>query len=154
MQCAIQKVDKDYRIVLPQSLLKRAKWIAGDAPLEAWLVVGRPGRCRLLSSVEFEGDASCRALRDAIKREADRPTPDAIEFDDEPSAVLGLRLLSVEITPPGPGWRLTLPRALAAIMGVHAGESSVAVPFLRDRIEIWTLEVLRAGVAVPLAELI
>ncbi len=154
MECSVQKVDKDYRIFLPQAVLRRAKWISGDSPLEARLVVGSAGRCRLLSLAEFEGDAGCRALRDAIEAEADRPTSGAAEFDDEDSAVLGLRLLSVEITPPGPGWRLALPRALAAIMGVQPKESSVAVLFLQDRIEIWTLETLRAGVATPLTELI
>jgi hypothetical protein len=154
MECAVQKVDKDYRIFLPQALLQRAKWISGDATLKAWMVVGNPGRCRLLSSVEFEGDASCKALRDAIDAAAGRPIGSLIEFDDEPFAAMGLRLLSIEITPPGPGWRMTLPRELAAIMEIRPKESSVAFLFPQQRIELWTLEAVRASLAFPLSGLI
>jgi DNA-binding transcriptional regulator/RsmH inhibitor MraZ len=153
MECTILKVDEDYRILLPQSLLKRAGWTVGEEPLKGWLLVGGLGKFRLLSSAAFERDPGCRSLLATIA-EIGQPTGSLIEFRDEASVVLGLRLEPVEITPRGPGWRLTLPRALAAIMQIRSKESSVALLLLQEQIEIWTLETLRASMTVPLSEFI
>jgi len=154
MECIALKVDKDYRVFLPQAVLKRANWISGSEPVNGWLVVGGPGRLRLLSSVEAKSDAGWQSLSDAIDAEARRPIGSAIEFHDEASALVGLRLFAIEISPPGPGWRLTLPRAIAAIMGIRPKENVFAVLLAQDRIEIWTLEAARASLATPLADLI
>lgn len=148
------KVGRDYRIVLPQSLLRRAGWISGGEPLKAWLLVGGPGRCRLMSSAEFEKDPGCLSLQAAVEAEADHPAESGIEFRDETLVALGMRLFPIEIAPPGPGWRLTLPRTLAAIMQISPQVSSVALLFADEQMEIWTLETLRASVAPPLAEII
>ena len=154
MECTVLKVDQDYRIILPLARLRRAGWAPGSEPLKGWLLIGGPGRCRLLSSAEFESDPGCLSLRAAIDAEPDRPAGSLIEFRDEASVVLGLRLQPVEIAPPGPGWRLPLPRSLAAIMEIRPKESSVALLFIQDHIEIWTLETLRASVSTPLTEII
>lgn len=154
MECTVLKVDQDYRIFLPQAILRRVGWILGDAPLSGWLLMGGPGRCRLLSSAEVDSDASCRSLQVAIGEELELPADGVLEFRDEASVVLGLRLQPVEITPRGPGWRLTLPRVLAAIMQLRPKESSVALLFFQEHIEIWTLETLRASLTVPLSEFI
>jgi hypothetical protein len=154
MECTVLRVDQDYRIILPQALLKRAGWISEAEPLKGWLLLGGPGRCRLLSSKEVDNDASCRSLRAAVDAELDRPTGNLLEFRDEASVVLGLRLQPVEITPPGPGWRLALPRALASIMQIRPKESSVALLFIQEHVEIWTLETLRASMTTPLTEII
>jgi hypothetical protein len=108
----------------------------------------------LLSSDEVDNDASCRSLRATIDAELDRLTGSLLEFRDEASVALSLRLQPIEITPPGPGWRLTLPRALAAIMQIRPKESSVALLLFQEHIEIWTLETLRTSLAAPLAEII
>src|ERR1039458_170522 len=105
MECTIVKVDQDNRILLPQGLLRHAKWITGNEPLSAWLLVGSPGRCRLLSSTDVEDDATCQILRATVDAETIQPTVAASEFRDEASVALGLRLLPIEITPRGPGWR-------------------------------------------------
>ncbi len=154
MECAIQRVDQDNRILVPQSALKHVTWIAGSQPLKAWLLVGSPGRCRLISQGEFEDDASCQSLRASIEAEKARPIGSIIEFRDEAFVALELRLIQIEITPPGPGWRLTLPKALTAIMQIRPKESSVAVLLRQAQIEIWTLDTLRASFGVPLVELV
>jgi hypothetical protein len=153
MECSILKVDRSCRILLSKDILERAGWVPGDEPLKGWIVVGGPGRCRLLSSAEFEGDKGCLALKAAIDAELDQPTGSAIEFRDDALAVLGVRLIPIEIAPPGPGWRITLPRCLIEITRIRPGESSVALIFFHEHVEIWTLETLRAATAVPLAEL-
>jgi hypothetical protein len=78
----------------------------------------------------------------------------ATDFRDEASAILGLRLFSIEINAPGPGWRLTIPKPLAAIMQVRPKESTVAMLLSGGHIEIWTLDLIRASVRVPLSELV
>lgn len=154
MECTIVKVQKDYRIFLPEPYLAGTGWTLGDEPLKGWLLVAGPGRCRLLSSAEFDGDPACKSLLSAIDAEIDRPADNAVELRDAESVALGLRLIPIEISPPGPGWRLTLPKTLAAIMEIRPKESSVALLSFRQHLEIWTLETLRASIAVPLAEII
>ena len=102
----------------------------------------------------IESDPGCLSLRAAIDAEPDRPAESLIEFRDEASVVLGLRLQPVEITPPGPGWRLAFPKTLAAIMQIRPKESSVALFYLQEHIEIWTLELLRASATTPLAAIL
>ena len=154
MECTVLKVDQDYRIILSPAHLKRAGWAPGSEPLKGWLLIGGPGRCRLLSSAEFESDPGCLSLRAAIDAEPDRSAGSIIEFRDEASVVLGLRLQPVEITPPGPGWRLAFPKTLATIMQICPKETSVALLDLQEHIEIWTLELLRASATKPLTEIL
>jgi hypothetical protein len=117
-------------------------------------VVGGHGKCRLLSLAEFESDPGCLSLRAAVEADNERLAGSAIDFRDDAEATLALRLFQIEITPPGPGWRLALPRSLAAIMQIRPKEDSVALLFSRHSVEIWTLETLRASVTVPLAEIL
>jgi hypothetical protein len=107
----------------------------------------------LLSSTEFDRDPGCRSLL-ATVAEIDQQTGSLIEFRGDPSVTLGLRLQQVEIAPPGPGWRLTLPKTLAMIMQIRPKEGSVALLLVQEHIEIWTVETLRASMAVPLTEII
>jgi hypothetical protein len=150
MDCSVVKIDQSYRLVLPQALSKSIGWLRGDDAVRGWLLLGGPGRCRLLSEAEAESDASCRFLRsipDAGKSQ------NLAEFDDAATEALGLRLHGVEISPPGPGWRLTLPRTLAAIMQIQPKES-IALLTLHERVEIWTIGELRAAVTTPLSDVI
>lgn len=132
MEYSVLKVDRSCRIFLSQNILERAGWVVGDRPLKGWLVVGGPGRCRLLSAAEFEVDKGCLALKAAIDAELDRPGSSAIEFRDEARAVLGMRLIQIEVAPPGPGWRLSLPRALLEIMEIRPAETLLPCSFFRS----------------------
>jgi hypothetical protein len=150
----IVKVDKSYRIVLPVALLQRVSWIAGDEPLLGWLLLGNPGRCRLLSPFEVENDTAVRSLRARVDAELRTVGSTTLEFHDEASLALGLRLVQVRIAPPEPARRLTLPKAIASIMQVRPGESELALWFFNGHIEIWTSETLRSAVTTPLTEII
>jgi hypothetical protein len=149
----IVKVDKSCRIILPAALSRQIAWIAGDAPLFGWLLMGSPGRCRLLSSAEVERDAAAQTLRTRIDAELRTVESGTLDFRDEASLALALRLVQVRIAPPEPGWRFTLPRATAAIMRIRPGEDEVALWFLHGHIELWTIEALRSAVGTPLAEI-
>ena len=79
---------------------------------------------------------------------------DALEFHDESLVALPLRLLPIQVTPPDPGWRLTLPRPVAAVMKITPGVSEVAAILLRGHVELWTIELLASAMSTPLADLI
>jgi hypothetical protein len=148
------KVDKSYRIVLPVALSQQVAWIAGDDPLFGWLLIGNPGRCRLLSPAEVENDAAVQSLLARIDAELSTIGSSMLDFHDEPSLALALRLVQVRIAPPEPGRRLTLPKAIAAIMQIRPGESEIALWFLHGHIELWTIETLRSAVSTPLTDII
>jgi hypothetical protein len=150
----IVKVDKSYRIILPVALSQQVEWIAGADALFGWLLMGNPGRCRLLSPSEVENDTATRSLRARIDAELGTVANSVLEFLDEPSLALSLRLVQVRIAPPEPGRRLTLPKALAAIMQIRPGESEIALWFLHGHVELWTIEALRSAVTTPLTEII
>lgn len=154
LEFAILRVEESYRIRLPQPLSRRVAWITGSEPVPGWLLVGSPGRCRLLAASEVGNDPNLQSLRTRIATEASTRGTNRLEFHDEVSVALAARLLEVQITPPEPGWRLTLPRPIAAIMQVRPKESDVAAVFVQEHIEIWTIETLRSSVSRSLTEIL
>src|SRR5271157_4783092 len=89
----ILRVDKYYRAKLPQSLVRRVGWMSGDQPHDGWLLMGSPGRCRLLSAAEVDNDPNFQSLRARITAELNAPITNALEFIDEVSVALALRLV-------------------------------------------------------------
>lgn len=154
LEAYVHAVGKDLRFTLSQSMLQRVGWIAGKQPVDAWLLLGGPGRCRLLSAAELEDDPLLQALRARITSELEDPSASAIEFRDEVSVALALRLAPVRITPPPPVWRLTLPAPIAAIMQIRPGQSEIASLFSQGHLELWTIETLRSAVTLPLTEIL
>src|SRR5271167_4933129 len=113
----ILTVEASYRIRIPQPLCKRLSWIVGDQPLTAWLLVGSPGRCRLVSAAEVDSDPGLQSPKARIAEELDARSTSALEFQGEVSVALIVRLVEVQLTHhEKSGWRLTLPRPIAAIM--------------------------------------
>jgi hypothetical protein len=151
---SILKVEESYRIRLPQPLLRHLGWVTGDKPVSGWLLLANPGRCRLLSASEVEEDPGLKSLLARIAVESSVALTSALEFHDEVSVALATRLMPVQITPPDPGWRLTLPRPIAAIMRVRPKESELAARFIQSHIELWTIEMLRSAVAHPFLEVL
>jgi hypothetical protein len=135
-------------------VVQRLAWISGDEPQKGWLLVGGPDRCRLLSGAEVNNDPSYRSLQASIEVELAMHNVNSLEFRDEAMAALPLRLLPVEVNPRGPGWRLTLPKLIAAIMQIRPKESEVALLYVQEHIEIWTIEALRSSVTAPLGEIV
>jgi|SRR5271170_2492331 len=151
---SILRVEESYRIRLPQPLLRRLGWVTGDEPVSGWLLLANPGRCRLLSASEVEEDPDLKSLLARIAVESGLGLKSALEFHDEVSVALTTRLMPVQITPPDPGWRLTLPRPIAAIMRVRPKESDIAARFIQNHIELWTIEMLRSAVSPSLLDIL
>lgn len=152
IEFAILRVDRSYRVVLPQSLVQQMGWITGASG--AWLLLGSPGRCRLLSEDAVANSKEFQSLQERIASEASAQASSGLEFQDDSLVALSVRLAKIQISPPGPAWRLTLPKYIAAIMQVRPGESDVAAGLIQGHIEIWTIETLRSSVSTPLIEII
>jgi hypothetical protein len=150
----ILRVEESYRVRIPQPLLRHLSWIVGDKPVSGWLLLANPGRCRLLSAPEVEEDPNLKSLLARIAVGSGVALTSALDFHDEVSVALATRLMAVQITPPDPGWRLTLPRPIAAIMRIRPKESELAARYIQNHIEFWTLDTLRAAVSTPLLDLL
>jgi hypothetical protein len=153
LQPTTVSVDRSGRIVIPQSWCAYAGWIHGTDPLNAWLLMGELGRYRLLSDADVEAHSTLRGLRAKISESNETTKSDLIEFEDEAFATLPLRLASVQLSPPRPGWRLTLPRAITTVMDVRPGEDEVALLISKGHIEIWAIEKLKSALRTPLADI-
>jgi hypothetical protein len=150
----ILKFQKDYRLSLPEPLVKQVHWIKGNHSLEAWLLMGSSGRCRLLDQSAIDGNQQLQTLRAKIETEQTPADPHILEFDDAALVALPFRLLPVQISAPNPTWRLGLPKPIAGIMQLRPGQSELAALLVRDHIEFWTIEMLRLSVSTPLDEII
>jgi hypothetical protein len=154
-EASIIAVEASYRIRLPQPLCKLTGWIAGKQPLRAWLLMASSGRCRLFSDTEVSSDPHLQLVRAAIAEVLEAPGASSIEFQSEVSVALTVRLAEVQLTRhETSGWRLTLPRPIAAIMHLRPAESSLAAFFLQGHIELWTIDVLESFATMPLSEII
>jgi hypothetical protein len=151
----ILAVEASYRIRLPQPLCRRVGWITGEQPLAAWLLLADSGRCRLLSSTEVGSDPDLQSLKARIAEELSARNTGILEFQSEVSVALTLRLAEIQVTRhETSGWRLTLPRTMAAILQVRPNQSEVAAIFVQDHIELWTIEKLKAAVNAPMIEIV
>jgi hypothetical protein len=150
----ILSVDESYRVTLPKTLCDRANWQTGDQSLNVWLLLGGPGRCRLLSGPEVENQPTVQSLLQRISIEIDTLGANPLEFRNEASAALPLRLVHVEALPRGSGWRLALPRPIAAIMQIKAKEGELAAMIRQGYIELWTLQALRSAIEPLLTEIL
>jgi hypothetical protein len=154
-EASILAVEASYRIRFPQPLCRRVGWIVGEQVLAAWLLLADSGRCRLLSSTEVVSDPDLHSLKARIAGELNARSIGILEFQNEVSVALTLRLVEIQITRhETSGWRFTLPRTVAAIMQVRPNQSEVAAIFVQDHIEFWTIEKLKAAVDVPIMEIV
>ncbi|MGA9542278.1 MAG: hypothetical protein WBQ85_01830 [Candidatus Sulfotelmatobacter sp.] len=108
----------------------------------------------MLSASEVQEDPALKSLLARIAVESSVGLNGTLEFHDEASVALTTRLMPVQITPPDPGWRLTLPRPIAAIMRVKPRESDLAARFVQNHLELWTIEMLRSAVSLPLLDIL
>lgn len=109
----------------------------------------------MLSAAEVERDTALQSLKVRIAEELDAGSTNALEFQGEVSVALIVRLVEVQLTHhEKSGWRMTVPRPIAAIMQLRPSESSLAAFFLQGHIELWTMETLRSSVNTPLTEII
>jgi hypothetical protein len=149
---ALMSVDRAGRIVIPRAFCEIVGWIAGSSPVKAWLLMGSPGRYRLLSAQEAEGEPDLALIRERIAGRLHSTNGTPLDVEDDASATLSLRFFAVQLSPQGPGWRLTLPNVIVKIMEIRlTGE--VAVLMSNGHIEIWAVGTLKSALSAPLNQI-
>ncbi len=109
----------------------------------------------MLPSAEVDASPELRALAARIAEQASDRSSSIVEFHDEASVGLTQRLVEIQMTKhTTSGWRFTLPRVVAAIMQLRPEASELAVLLVQGRVELWTLETLRAAVSQPLPDIL
>jgi len=71
------------------------------------------------------------------------------EFEDSAIAILRMRLVPTRLSPPPPGWRLTLPTAVAYLLRSMRGDNAVAIMITQGYIEIRSVDDLRSESDLP-----
>jgi hypothetical protein len=143
----ITSADPGRRITIPQRYCERLPWIRGGETLSVWLLMLLPGRFRLLSDPEVEKDPRLREIRSVIVGGPEvSDTPPSVFEPSEQAASIG-RLIPATLAPPGPSWRLTLPKQISI---EDENRRRVVLMFSMGYMEIWFLDIYNAAIAAPL----
>jgi hypothetical protein len=139
------------RITMPKLYSDAERWIQGTESLQAWLLLVSQGRLRLLSDDQVQRDPLLEPVR-LLVLEGRPAALTEVTFTEEPKrAALVARLLPTVVSPPGPGWRISIPKAF----DIFAPSDSDAKAFsilmsLEGYLEIWYTDVLRRAGILPL----
>jgi hypothetical protein len=118
----------------------------------AYLYVVAPGRYRLLSSLQVHGSAPLVALLERLKQ-LDSPDPSLAPYEAEADyvTVAPMRLRPIKLAlkgPPGPGWRMTLPRDLPPLGTAEVGQH-LSLLFSQGYPELWSADRFNRGHESP-----
>ncbi len=153
-EAQVLAVEASYRIRIPQAFCQRVGWFTGGT-ISAWLLVINSSRSRLLSAAEVDNDSKLKSLQSRIVEELGYRTDESLEFQDATLAALGLRLTRIQINRQDKsGWRLTVPRPIAAAMQLRPTVSSLIALIVQEHIEFWTVELLRTRFDVPFSDIL
>jgi hypothetical protein len=139
------------RIRLPDHLVERAKnaHLAGNAPIQCWLLVVNLGRYRLVTE---ETEDLSQLLRQIEEIEA---PADVFEgTDSNPTQAARARVIPCVVSPPPPGWRVNLPKEAKELVPEREERRFVYVMIVAGFIELWFPDTLRQAVAGPISEIL
>jgi hypothetical protein len=145
------RMDASNRVPLPKQFSECVPWMRGTSSLRGWLFIISPGRYRLLSDEQVQNDSQLEPLRSLILEQRSVAT-DPTSAEAPERAAMVARLAPVQITPPGPVWRIALPKAFGIFAPPGCDRTAVSVLLsLEGYLEIWYTDVLRTAVFSPLA---
>jgi len=140
------------RICLPPRFAEQAH-LAGSTQVECLLLVITPGRYRLLRrpTRAAAGDLS-KILH---KIEEVELAGDILESaENNAQAAIAARLIRCIASPPGPGWRITVPKEARKLAAEKEQASFVFLLIVSGFVELWFPDTLRKAVSVPISELL
>jgi hypothetical protein len=142
--------DPANRITLPKHCSHRAPF-QGSESFDAWLLLLSPGRYRLLTDEQVQSDPHLEPVRSLIL-EGKSPVPTEPTLAEEPTrAAIVARLLPTTISPQGPNWRISFPKAFDPFVPPECDAKEFSILFsLEGYWEIWYRDVLRRAVVLPL----
>jgi hypothetical protein len=135
------------RILVPSRLVELADRspLAGKTPIDCWLLVVKPGRYRLVRHEDVE-----RLLKQIEDSQARREVLEGVEDDSGDS--VSARLIPCTASPPGPGWRVYVPKEARSLV---VGEKTFVYLLVRaGYLELWFPDVLRAALSESLSDVV
>ncbi|SRR6266705_4048556 len=142
------KVDASNRITVPEHFSNRIPWMK-SGEVRGWLLLVGEGRYRLLSDEQVMGDPELEPVRQLILEGKSAAVAAPTSIADPYDSALVARLTPVKITPPGPGWRISFPKALEVFLPENCNRKKFSILFsLEGYWEIWyTDKLTRAAVS-------
>lgn len=137
------KVDASNRITLPEQFSDRIPWLK-NGEVRAWLLLVAEGRYRLLSDQQLVDDPELEPVRQLILEGRTVNTAGPTSAIDSADAAIVARLTPVTVSPPGPGWRIAIPRSLDVFLPENCDGKKFSVLLSPDGYwEIWYTDVLK-----------
>src|ERR1019366_4396129 len=103
------------RIALPKHAPDHIPWLRGSEAVHVWLWLVTPGRYRLLTDEQVQGDPQLEPIRARVLQGISATATEVTRAEEPTRAVSVARLSPTTIAPPpsasGPGWRVAFPRS-------------------------------------------
>jgi hypothetical protein len=145
---ASAKLDGD-RFVLPDEVVENARnpRLTGTETVKCWVLVVNPGRYRLATR-----DDVSAILRQIEAAESGGGVLDEVVSDQQ--VAIRARLMPCTISPPGPGWRVNLPKEILRLAPDGEACHCIFVLIVAGFIELWFPDALRKALSAPLSEVL
>lgn len=138
------RADSSNRLALPKNFIDRMSWLRGSEPVHAWILVLSLGRYRLLTDDEVRSDPDLEPVRDLVLRGEITVQTDLMIAEQPRHAAVAAKLLPIIVTPPGPTWRIVLPKAIAIFAPINSDVDDFTVFLtLNGHWELWNTHILR-----------
>lgn len=143
------------RIYLPSQIVENAEQprLAGEEPLECWLLVVTPGRYRLVARPPGAPAGDLSRILSQIE-EVTAPGDVLDRTQNNARDGIPARLIPCRVTPPKPGWRINFPKEALALVPHTEDRSFVFVMIVAGFIEIWFPDTLRRALSGPIREIL
>jgi len=143
--------DASNRIALPKHLSDRVSWIRGTESLQAWILLLTLGRYRLLSDGQVQSDPQLEPVRSLILEGTPAGASEPTHAEEPRCAAIVARLVPTLIAPPGPGWRISFPKAFDVFVPAGCDRKAFSILLsLEGYLELWYTDVLRKAAVLPL----
>jgi hypothetical protein len=136
------QIPADDRFTLPKHFCGRLSWIA-EKNVEAWLYVLEPGRYRLLSDLEVEGDPQLEPLRTLVLQDQNMAPGKASATHSPQRGASIARLIPVTVENHKGSWRMPWPEEAAALCPDNCNPRTLAFLMPHGYLEIWYADFLR-----------
>jgi hypothetical protein len=124
--------------------------MTGEESIGGWLLVVSSGRYRLLSEDQVQADPQLGSIHSLVTQGKTAAAMEPTEVQEVGRAALVARLLPTTITPPPPGWRVTIPKLLKVLTPPECDLKQFVVLLSPEGYcEIWCTETLRRAAFLP-----
>ncbi|HEU5414389.1 MAG TPA: hypothetical protein VFW31_11560 [Candidatus Angelobacter sp.] len=137
------RADSSNRLALPRNIVDHMSWLSGSEIVHAWLLVLSLGRYRLLTDDEVKSNPDLEPVRDLVLRGQVIGRGDLITAEEPKRAAMAAKLLPTIVTPPGPTWRIVLPKAIAIFIPADCDAKDFILFLTLDGFwELWNTHIL------------